>query len=130
MQQITPDLAQLLAERYPEVPSDYWQKIDLTRSPNDEMFDSKDPEYWSMAHYLGTGMEATRLIKNSLSLINRTSDEIKDILDFPCGYGRVLRHLKVGFPMQTLQGVRFFKVAWIFVQISSKSILFCLIKIL
>ena len=104
MQQITEELAQLLAQRYPEVPADYWQKIDLTRSPTDEMFDPNDPEYWSMAHYLGTGMEAVRLIKNSLTLINKSSESVKDILDFPCGYGRVLRHLKVGFPNANILG--------------------------
>ena len=109
MQQITEELDQLLAQRYPEVPADYWQKIDLTRSPTDEMFDPNDPEYWSMAHYLGTGMEAVRLIKNSLTLINKSSESVKDILDFPCGYGRVLRHLKVGFPNANILGSEIFQ---------------------
>jgi SAM-dependent methyltransferase len=87
----------------------YWHKLDLTRSPKDEMFDPNDPEYWSMAHYLGTGMEAVRLIKNSLALINRTPEDVKDILDFPCGYGRVLRHMKVGFPDSNIVGSEIFQ---------------------
>jgi SAM-dependent methyltransferase len=109
MQYVTPELAQVLADRYPEVSADYWNKIDLARAPQDQMYEGDEPEYWSMAHYLGTGMEATRLVKNSLALINRTPDDVKDILDFPCGYGRVLRHLKVGFPNSNIVGSEIFQ---------------------
>ena len=35
MQQVTSELAQQLAESYPDVSSKYWQKIDLARAPED-----------------------------------------------------------------------------------------------
>ena len=64
----------------------------------------------TLAHYIGMGMEAAKHIKNSLELINRSPDVVKDILDFPCGFGRILRHLKVGFPNSAIIGSDIFKI--------------------
>jgi SAM-dependent methyltransferase len=106
---ITPSLNALLSERYPFVPASYWQKIDLTIADEDDMFSRTDPDYWAMAHYLGTGMEAAKIVKDALALTNRTPDEVADLLDFPCGYGRVLRHLRVTFPQASITGSEIFE---------------------
>lgn len=48
--------------------------------------------------YFKAGKEVLRLIENTLRLSNKKSQDIKKILDFPCGHGRVLRYLKAYFP--------------------------------
>lgn len=59
---------------------------------NDAMYAiSSDQEY------LSAGLSALRCIQYSLSQSNKDK-EVRAILDFPCGYGRVLRFLKAGFP--------------------------------
>src|SRR5438128_2640807 len=59
-------------------------------SPLDEMFDL------DLESYLAKGEEALRLI--SLAAQAAPRDGFARILDLPCGYGRVLRHLRVAYP--------------------------------
>ena len=47
--------------------------------------------------YETAGNQALNNIKCALSIANKDSNEIKNILDFPSGYGRVLRYLKAEF---------------------------------
>ncbi|NJD24116.1 MAG: class I SAM-dependent methyltransferase [Betaproteobacteria bacterium] len=48
-------------------------------------------------HYLSVGLSASRCIHKAIgSLSNKYP--IEEILDFPCGYGRVLRFLRAMFP--------------------------------
>lgn len=60
------------------------------RSPDDSMFEGDD------AHYRGAGLSALRCVKLALLTAGRTA--VCRILDLPCGYGRVLRYLRAGFP--------------------------------
>ncbi len=48
------------------------------------------------SHYLTVGLSALRAIQAALTATGKT--DIKKILDLPCGYGRVLRVLKVRYP--------------------------------
>ncbi len=48
------------------------------------------------AHYFRVGLDAIRCIEEALAAAHVTS--VKNILDFPCGYGRVLRFLVRRFP--------------------------------
>ena len=48
-------------------------------------------------HYLSVGLSAVRCIEKALEKSNRTN-AVGSILDFPSGYGRVLRFLKAKFP--------------------------------
>ena len=50
----------------------------------------------SAAHYFIVGLQALNIISKNLAIIN--AQEPKRILDFGCGHGRVMRHLKVFFP--------------------------------
>jgi len=48
-------------------------------------------------HYLSVGLSAIRCIEGALEK-SESGKEIRSILDLPCGYGRVLRFLRVRFP--------------------------------
>jgi SAM-dependent methyltransferase len=53
--------------------------------------------------YLEAGLSATRCIRTSLGAVGKTNS-VGAILDFPCGYGRVLRFLKQIFPDSAITG--------------------------
>jgi SAM-dependent methyltransferase len=72
-------------------PSDHLHiKTDI--SPNDKMF-TGDRE-----HYFGVGQSALRCINLSLQAAHQPLHGVRDILDFACGHGRVLRYLRAFFP--------------------------------
>lgn len=49
-------------------------------------------------HYFGVGDSAMRLVKTALLLSDKRPADLKRILDFPCGHGRVLRTFRAAFP--------------------------------
>lgn len=49
-----------------------------------------------LKHYFGVGLEALEIIIQAIVLTETTS--INTILDMPCGFGRVARHLRAAFP--------------------------------
>jgi len=62
-----------------------------TIDPADEMFDLREP-----SHYFAVGRSALAAVKAGLQ---RAGDpEVRRILDFPCGHGRVLRMLRAEWP--------------------------------
>jgi SAM-dependent methyltransferase len=65
--------------------------INLEISPEDTMFTQE-------LHYYKVGFSALRCILQSLFAAQKDKDEIKNILDFPSGWGRVLRFIKAYFP--------------------------------
>lgn len=67
-------------------------------APGDQMFVSGEGR-----HYLGVGLSALRNIEEALQVAGR-DEPIRQVLDFPCGYGRVLRFLKVRFPEAAFMG--------------------------
>ena len=66
--------------------------VDLRVAAKDRMYKGND------AYYLEVGANALQLIDRSLAAISRRSDEIKLLLDYACGFGRVLRWLCAAFP--------------------------------
>src|SRR5262245_52875607 len=52
------------------------------------------------AHYFGVGADALKLVIQAMSLAGK--EEIRSILDLPCGYGRVMRYLRAKFPQASL----------------------------
>ena len=56
------------------------------------MFKPAKPERYELA-----GKQAISNIESALSIGNKDVRNIKKILDFPSGYGRVLRYLKAVF---------------------------------
>ena len=67
-------------------------------APGDEMFAG------DRTHYFGVGQSALHCISTALGAVKKPSQEIRRILDLPCGHGRVMRFLKASFPNATLTG--------------------------
>ena len=67
--------------------------VDLEISREDSMFVEGNED-----HYFHVGLSALKLISISLSCAQRDKSEIKNILDFPSGWGRELRFIKAYFP--------------------------------
>src|SRR4051812_24162879 len=64
-----------------------------TIAPNDWMTDKVKPE-----NYFIAGRSALKAILVSLEAARVDPASVTRILDLPCGHGRVLRHLRAGFP--------------------------------
>jgi SAM-dependent methyltransferase len=61
-----------------------------------EEIDSKDAMHWgNKDHYFGVGVSALQCIR--LAILAAGKEEIRNILDLPCGHGRVLRMLRAVF---------------------------------
>jgi SAM-dependent methyltransferase len=60
--------------------------VDETISPHDDMFQAGRRE-----HYFAVGRDAVAII--ALAMIKAGVDRFSNVLDLPCGSGRVLRHL-------------------------------------
>ena len=76
------ELTRLLAEEPANVIRDI--------SPQDDMYEGDEPSYFAI------GQSALRYVR--LAMLAAGKEEAKNILDLPCGYGRVLRTLKAAFP--------------------------------
>jgi len=62
--------------------------------PTDGMYQKEQADY-----YFKCGLNALENIRLAMEAVGRRPADIKNILDFACGYGRVLRMLKAGFPL-------------------------------
>lgn len=60
---------------------------------NDDSFFNSSP-----GHYISVGRSALENIEHALRLSNKTFQDIKSCLDFPCGYGRITRFLRSRIP--------------------------------
>ncbi len=83
------------AKKYLNIWDDYLkngfdQALDLTDKENDFSED------WRREHYFSVGADAARLITSNLLAAER--EPPRKVLDFPCGSGRVTRHLRALFP--------------------------------
>jgi SAM-dependent methyltransferase len=67
-------------------------KVASDISPNDHMFAGDE------SHYFGVGQSALDGIRCSLYAAQVPTDNVKRILDLPCGHGRILRYLRAAFP--------------------------------
>src|SRR5215467_1819452 len=70
------------------------ENIPRTMAPADGMFEN------NLDHYRSVGQSAMRCIK--LAMLAAGKDDFARILDFGCGYGRVLRVLRAAFPAAEL----------------------------
>jgi SAM-dependent methyltransferase len=68
-------------------------------SPNDGMAKNTPEQYFTI------GASAASVITRSLSAARKPVGSVRRVLDYACGYGRVLRWLKAEFPNAYLLGV-------------------------
>jgi cyclopropane fatty-acyl-phospholipid synthase-like methyltransferase len=69
---------------------EFLKHVDSRVSPRDDM-------YWAdSANYLHIGLSGMRFVERVLEKVPGL--QIKNVLDLPCGYGRVLRFLVERFP--------------------------------
>ena len=68
------------------------RNVSLKIHHSDNMYESPDAK-----HYLNVGLSAMRCIETALISQNKTNS-VNAIMDFPCGYGRILRFLRARFP--------------------------------
>jgi hypothetical protein len=71
------------------------EQLILDISPNDEMYaadKSRGDWYWIV------GRSAIDCISSGMGATGKRAHDVKRILDFPCGHGRVMRYLKLTFP--------------------------------
>lgn len=61
-------------------------------SPQDGMFRGNGKHYYSV------GLSAMRCIRRALQRAPQQTPEVRTVLDLPCGFGRVMRFLRPGFP--------------------------------
>jgi len=74
--------------------------LNHTIAPGDGLFKNRDPE-----QYFTVGASAAHAISESLAAACVSPEDIGRILDYACGYGRVLRWLRVEFPQAYVLGV-------------------------
>lgn len=75
-----------------------WKNVNRTIAPNDGMVAGNE------SHYFSVGASALREIMAALTSVNRSTEAVRHILDYACGYGRVLRWLKAAFPEASILG--------------------------
>lgn len=68
-------------------------RVVLRLHPNDRMYVPSCAQ-----HYIHVGLSAVRCIEDALRESHRGPTDVRTILVFPSGYGRVLRFLKVRYP--------------------------------
>ncbi len=83
-----PALAEALSARWAHYRA---AEVDLTIAQHDDMFVAGQ-----LAHYLLVGTSALEVISEAMLAAGKT--RFAKILDMPCGYGRVTRHLVKFFP--------------------------------
>lgn len=62
----------------------------LEISPKDTMYEG------NLQHYIGVGQSALRCVRTAMAAADKST--VRNILDFACGFGRVLRIFKSVFP--------------------------------
>lgn len=75
---------------------DHYRRVGPDRTLDSHDKENVLSEDWAVAHYFATGADALRIVVKSLLAAELPPPT--RILDFPCGSGRVLRHLRAMFP--------------------------------
>ncbi|PHR81063.1 trans-aconitate 2-methyltransferase [Henriciella sp.] len=67
--------------------------------PKDSMFHGHEQQYFSV------GESALSCVKHALDIAGKKPEDVRQILDYACGFGRVARWLKAYFPEAEILGV-------------------------
>lgn len=80
---------------------DLRERVTAEIDPKDGMLNGEKEE----AHYMFCGASAIVCIMESLNAAGVAANDIRSVLDYACGYGRVLRWLDAAFPNAALIGM-------------------------
>lgn len=58
----------------------------------------------NLRQYFRCGAEAAQLCRKTLNEIGRSQESVETVIDYACGYGRVLRFLRAAFPSADIVG--------------------------
>lgn len=83
-------------------------KINMTISEKDPMYTG------DIDIYKRIGISGLKCVQDAVSMIHKKDSDIKNILDFACGYGRVLRSLQAGYPDASITACDLMKDAIVF----------------
>ena len=86
-----------------EYPQDHRLELNLLKNVKSLVSKKDDMYAGNAAHYFRVGLSAIQCIDDSIRKVENT--KINNILDMPCGYGRVLRFLCQRFPDANLTGL-------------------------
>ncbi len=75
------------------------KNVITTISQRDKMFSRGDVE-----RYMSVGQSALSIIEDTLRIQEKAISNIRNILDMPCGHGRVTRYLRAAFPHAEITG--------------------------
>ena len=90
-----------LQRHYSELYAEYIKRgVNRTLDPNDK--ENQFSTEWEKDHYFSVGADALRIIVDALVVGLREPPKL--ILDFPCGSGRIARHLRAFFPTAKVVG--------------------------
>lgn len=76
-----------------------FKSVSRTIIPSDSMFAQSE------SHYYSVGASAMSSIYLAMDLLNVKAGNVSRVLDYACGYGRVIRWLRAAFPEAYIKGV-------------------------
>jgi SAM-dependent methyltransferase len=72
---------------------EFFEKVNRKVAVDDGMYRCNDRQYFEV------GADALRLIRQALAVAALSTGQIQRVLDYGCGFGRVLRWLQAAFPL-------------------------------
>lgn len=82
-----------------------FKKVNRTILENDSMLDGNPSDILVRTRYFSVGASAISVIKEAIYAKEKELSEMKSIMDYACGFGRVHRWLRATFPNATVRGV-------------------------
>lgn len=100
----TVSVQQLVGQR------DLFERLNRVIAPGDSMYHGNE------RYYFECGASALAAIEDALAVAGVAPNQVRTILDYACGFGRVLRWLKVAFPSAELGAIDIDETALEFVK--------------
>ena len=84
---------------------DLFKDVNRHILPEDSMLEGIPGDYIMRTRYFSVGASAISVIRQVLQAQDRHISDVKRVLDYACGFGRVHRWLRVAFPRAVVRGV-------------------------
>ena len=84
---------------------DLFRDVERRILPEDSMLEGTRGDHIMRTRYFSVGASAIAVIREVLRAQVRTMNDVREVLDYACGYGRVHRWLRIAFPQAIVRGV-------------------------